>query len=229
MGPFSRKPKVGVEEFCRKFYDSYVFQPIIAGKDLGFAYCEQVVKSVAEVEPSFACVDLATFQKEIAALHVELFGLAWIHQLKGDKYTLPQTVFTKRYLEENGHLETWETMVDYNKTIARSGTEIAPAGERGQRAWFTFLNKLRADLFDKWQKAGVEGHCAARVANRTGTDVAWEKGITVRMLTDTLLQRTGMMTLTAAGRDNLQSVLRGLYAGAKESIRSVDLQVSATH
>jgi hypothetical protein len=219
VGLLSRRRKVVTEEFCRDFYDSQIFHAIIAGTDVGAAFWEAVLKSVKEADPSFAADDLALFRREMTALRVELFGLAWVHHVKRDKYKLREIVFTKSYLDDNKQSEIWDAMADYNQAIAASGIEIA-TGERARRANITFLNKLRFDLFKKWVKAGVDPACAAHVANLVGTDVAWSSGITQPMLADTLVQRLGWQ-LNLEGRRRLATVASGLYQGAKDSIKSV--------
>lgn len=222
MGFLSRKPKVGIEEFCREFYDSQIFHPIIAGTDVGAAWRETVLKSVTEADNSFAAISPVLFQREYTALRVELFGLALTHHLKRDEHTLPETIFTKIYLEQNGQLEIWDAMLEYNQAIARSAAEIA-TGKRARRATMGFINELRFGLGKKWIKAGVDVECAARVLNRIGTEVSWSKGITLQMLVDVLLRRLGCQ-LNSEGIFRLQAVLYGLYNGAKEAVKSANLQ-----
>ena len=50
---------------------------------------------------------------------------------------------------------------------------------------------MRADLFDQWHKQGVDPEVVARAANRTSTDVAWEKGLIAGFLMLTLCHRLG--------------------------------------
>lgn len=110
-------------------------------------------------------------------------------------------------------------MADYNQAIAGSSFATATE-ERARRANITFLNELRWRLCNKWFEAGVEPHCAARVANRLGTEVAWSAGITPPMLIDTLVQRL-RCELNSEGRFRLEAAAFGLYNGAKEAIKSV--------
>lgn len=223
MGLFDNKPKVGIEEFCREFYETQIFHPIIAGEDVGSVYWDTVFNSVMEADASFAVVDLAVFKREMTALRLELFGLAWMHHLKRDKYILPEIIFTKSYLEQNRQLEIWDIMGEYNQAIARSGADIA-SGERMQRGWVTYINSLRLDLYKKWVEAGVDGQCAARVSNRTGTDVAWSKQITLNYLTARLADRLGCdVNMDHEALFRLGAVIFGLYDGAKEAIKAVKL------
>ncbi|MFC2014699.1 hypothetical protein ACFLUP_01755 [Chloroflexota bacterium] len=179
-----------------------------------------------EADASFAVVDIEVFKLEMTALRLELFGLAWIHQLKKDKYVLPEIFFTKNYLEQNKQQEIWNIMGEYNQAIARSGADIA-SGERMRRGWVSFINTLRIELFKKWVEAGVDEKCAARVSNRTGTDVAWSKQITLNYLTARLADRLGCdINTDHEALFKLQAVILGLYNGATEAIKSVNLQVS---
>ncbi len=221
MGLFSSKPKVGVEEFCRKFYDSYVFRPVIADTDVSSSLSESLLEFVTEADESFATVDKTLLQKEANTLRLELFGLAWQHRLKPDR-TIPQVVFTKNYLEENGWLDIWEAITDYSKAIARSPGEIP--GGRSRQASNAVIARSRLDFALKWGKAGIDKDSVAYVANRIGTDQAWNRGITASMLTDTLLDRLGRK-LNPDGRSRLEAAVVGFYLGAMEAIKSVDLQI----
>ncbi len=224
MGLFSRKPKVGIEQFCREFYDSQIFHPIIADTDVGSVFFETVFNSVVEADHSFARVKRATFDREMTALRMELFGLAWCHRFKREEFTIPQSLFTKRYLEENGKLEIWDTMGEYNQAIAISSDEIV-TGER-RRAWVVSMNKLRSDLFDKWVEAGVDPKCVARALNRIGSDESWKKGTTLRRLTARLAARLRCRKdLESEAFFRLEAVIFGLYEGAEKAIKSVNLQV----
>ena len=89
MGFLSREPKIGIEEFCRQFYDSQIFDATIAGEDMWSGFLETVFKSVTEVDESFSVIDLAVFKREMTALRLELFGLAWGHKFKQQRFTIP--------------------------------------------------------------------------------------------------------------------------------------------
>ncbi len=226
MGVFRRKPKIDIKEFCKKFYDSQIFRASIGGTNQALVFWDAAFDSVAEADRSFATIDRAIFRREMTALSIELFGLAWMHHLKWDKYTLPEIVFTKHYLEENGHLEIWDTMGTYNEVIGRPEIESV-TGKRTRKAWIVRLNKVRTDLFAKWVEAGVEPDCASRVVNRIGSDVSWNRGITMQMLPSSLAARVGWdINLNSEALFRLAAIIYGLYNGAKEAIKSVSLQPS---
>ena len=231
MGLLSRKPKISIEDFCQQFYDSQIFHATIAGIDAWSSFLETAFKSVSEVDQSFAKIDKTAFQREMTAIRLELFGLAWGHKFKKEKSTIPQSLFTKSYLEENENLQIWDIMGEYNKAIASSSVEIA-SGERAHRGWAAFMNQMRFDICEKWAKANIvdlnnitqdeqeQMKCVARAINRLGTEVAWEKGITTQFLTARLADRLGCNeNLKSEALFRLAAVIHGLYQGAMEAIK----------
>lgn len=236
MGFFRRKPVLSIEEFCWQFFDSQVFQSIIGGTDIGSVFWKTAYDSIKEVDNSFAAIDPATFAWEMTALRVELFGLAWMHHFQLEEWILPEIVATKRYLEENGKLDTWDTMLHYNQAIARSQTEprkktpsrrrLPPlaAGDAVLEAHINFMNDLRTEMFGKWVEVGLDPDCAARVANRTSTDETWNDHPGIEMLATTLMERLGCQ-LNSEGCFRLKAVIFGLYDGARKAVRSVNSQL----
>lgn len=225
MGLLNRKPKISVEEFCQQFYDSKIFHAASTDKDFGSVLVENVFELVAEADQSFVGVDKDMLRREMTALRIELFSLAFMHHVKKDEHLLAQSVFTKSYLERNGQLEIWDTMLAYNHAIAASSTEIV-SGLRMKRGWTAGMNYLRFQLAKKWKNAGVDLESVGRVVNRVGTEVAWEKGITIEHLTDSLLDRLGCdRRLESEALIRLETAIFGLYEGAKEAIKSVNLQL----
>ena len=242
MGLFSRKPKISIEEFCREFYDTQIFHPIIAEIDVWSAFLETVSKSVSEADQSFAAIDLTLFRKEMTALRMELFGLAWMHKFKREEYTIPQSLFTKRYLEENGRLDIWDIMGEYNQAIAQSSVMTATGEQMGGRlgrARIVSLNKLRTDLFMKWAEANLRdsksttkeeqqdrADCAAHALNRIGADIRRADCVAVKLLAARLAVRLRCRKdLESEALFRLETVIFGFYKGAEEYLKSVNLQV----
>lgn len=241
MGFLGRKPKIGIEEFCQQFYDSQILRPIIAGEDVWAGFLEIVFKSVAEVDQSFAAIDMAVFKGEMTALRLELFGLAWGHRFKQESFTIPQSIFTRRYLEASGQREIWDIMGEYNQAVAQSAT-LNVTGEqmegRVARARITSLNLSRSNMFDKWAEANIGdpsapteeenmlANCVARVANRIGADIRRNDCILVKRLTARLADRLNCdPNLSAEALFRLGAVIFGFHEGATEAIKSVNLQV----
>jgi len=223
LSTFSKKRKMSTEDFCQEFYDSYIFETVIDGMDMGSVWWEGVHQSVTSEDPSFGEIDQATFRREMMSLHLELFSLAWAHYFKREKYTLRQMVFTKRYLEQNSRQEFWESLLPYNVAIGECSTDIA-TGERARRAIAVGTNSMKINLFSKWVDIGVDPECAARVANRIGSEISWSKGVSCRKLADALLERLDC-EVNLGGRLALRAVISGLYNGAKESQKSVKIEV----
>ena len=241
MGFLSRKPKISIEEFCRQFYDSQIFHAVMDGEDIWTGFLGSVLKSVVEVDRSFAVVGPTVFKREMTALRIELFGLAWGHRFKQERFTIPQSIFTRNYLEENEKLELWDIMGEYNQAIAQSAT-LTERGEQMEgriaRARVTSLNLSRAKMFDKWAEANIGdpsaptekekilANCAARVANRIGADMRRNDCILVKRLAARLADRLGCdINLKSEALFRLGAVIFGLYNGAKEAIKYVNLQV----
>jgi hypothetical protein len=224
MGLFSRKQAVRLAQFCGEFYDTQILNPVIEGIDAGQVYVETVRRSVMEADPSFEGVETASLATEITAIRFEVFGLAWLHQFAG-KHAAAQSAFTKRYLEERNRADVWEAMEAYNQASARSSTLGHTPKTPSGRAHLVFIDKTRADLFDAWLKQGFEPEPVARAANRFGTDVAWERNLTPGFLMLTLCQRLGC-EVNEEGQFRLIAVIRGLYDGVREALRSIKIEAS---
>ena len=245
MGLFKSKPKIGIEEFCREFYDSQIFHPVIAGEDVGAIFWETAFDSVVEADQSFAGVKSDAFVCEMTALRLELFALAWMHKFKRDKYTIPQSIFTQHYLEENGKLGIWDAMERYNLAVAQTATMTADGqqmiGDTGsERYTITEVNNSRLELLEKWVDANVKNPskptkkekilitCVARLGNRIGADLMKNNEIGNRRITALLLYRVGWKEdedLSEEALFRLEAIVFGLYEGAMEAIKSMNLQV----
>ena len=235
MGILSRKPRVGIEEFCRQFYDTYVFNPtVLAGVDVGEAFWETAFNSVVEADKSFEAVEYAKFRHEMTALRMELFGLAWMHKFKREEFTVPQSIFTRQYLEENKGSEIWDVMGVYNQAVADSVT-LTATGERMKDWQVVKDNKTKVDIFvKKWlPRLEAQGReinqelvdCAAVAANRIGADIRRNNCILVKRLTVRLADRLSCdISLNSEALFRLGVVIFGLYKGAKEAIRDLNLQ-----
>jgi hypothetical protein len=219
---FSRKQKVRLDAFCRDFFDRNILNPIIAGVDAGRTYADTVIRSVAEADATFAAVDSDRFHSEMLLIRFEVFALAWMHQL-GDKHAAAQSAYTKTYLKERDRADVWEGLAPYNQAIARSSTMGQTSETPTGRAYLAFTDKMRADLFDKWHEQGFEPDAVARAANRIATNVSWEKGITAGFLMLTLCDHLGCQ-LTDEGQFRLIAVVRGLYEGARETMKPVKIE-----
>jgi hypothetical protein len=223
MWPFSRKERVKLDEFCGEFYDKNIFQAVVAGKDLRAVYFESVKRSIAEVDPRFGAIGEQKLLSEMTLIHLELFGLGWLHQL-GDKHVAAQSAFTESYLMNRGRGDIWDAVEPYNKAIAHSSTLVQTSETRTGRAYLTFRNNMLADLFDLWHKQGFEPKPSARAANRLFTEIAWQKGLTAVLLLQVLCERLGC-ELNEEAQFRLVAVIRGLYEGIREALKSIKVEV----
>ena len=120
MELLSRRPMIGIEDFCRDFYDRYVFGPPVGGVvDVAGEWLEFAYTQITQADPSFAKVDRRFFFHEMIALRLELFALACLHEVDPDLGPR-QGDFTRRYLQAAGRTTLWDSMERYNRAISRS-------------------------------------------------------------------------------------------------------------
>ena len=248
MGLFNKKQKVGVEEFCRQFYDNVIFHPIIAGQDFNEVWYDNVFNSIVEADKSFAAIDKSVFLREMMALRLELFGLAWLCKFPDIRFTIPQSIFTRQYLESNGRLELWDSMVEYNKVIAQSAfptptgiqmhTRLGKQMQKGvDRGKTTFVRTFRWEVFKKWADANVGdpsapteeelklGSCVLHVMGRLLVDIRKNDCMLAKLLAAKLAERVGYdASLNAEAFLRLGAVILGLYEGAEKAIKGVRLE-----
>jgi hypothetical protein len=154
---------------------------------------------------------------------MELFGLAWTHHLRREKYLLREIVFTKSYLEQNRNLDIWDIMREYILIIddsTRMIREKIMEGEYGGE-WFKIKMARRDSRFVrlllKLGEPGVDGDWLIHVGSRLGSEVAWDKGITLDYLTRVLLCRL------ASSLDG--KICAPLSTKTAESISTADVKI----
>ena len=245
MGLLSRKPKVSIEGFCREFYDSRVFNPTIASVDVVRVFLENGFKSTVEADQSLKAINFAKFQEEMTALWLELFALAWLEKFGREQFTIPQSVFTKRYLEEKGKTQIWDIMGEYNQALDSSAI-LTKTGEemegRMRRGRITFLNTFRWGIFNKWAKANIGdpsapteeetnvGSCFFRVLKRVGVDIKRSDCIAAKVLVARIVDRLGLydVSLNSEAQSSFGTFLFGclvfMYEDAKKALKDVVLQ-----
>lgn len=245
MGLFSRKPPVSAEEFCQEFYNFRVFSPTVAGTDVVRVFLESGFKSTVEADQSLKVIGFTKFQEEMAALRMELFALAWLEKFGREQFTIPQSVFTKRYLEEKGKSQIWAIMGEYNQALDRSAT-LTKTGEemegRMGAAQRTFLNVSRTRRFEDWAKANIGdlsapteeetmiAGCFNRVLKRIGVDIKRRDCIAAKVLVATIVDRLGYRNagLNSEAQFRLGAFIFGclvfMYEDAKKAIKDVVIQ-----
>lgn len=233
MGLFKRKPKVTIEEFCGQFYDSSVFHAIIGEADVWKLFCETAFESLVKVDESFASVNRVKFEDELIAVRMEMFALAWMHRFKREELTLPQSLFTRRYLEENGHLDIWEIMGEYNHAVANS-TLYTETGQEVNAVQVEKLNELRFGIYYRWtdnldesiapEQKLQDGKCVARVGNRMGVEIPRDRGFFYTVLRARLADRLDCdASIDHEVLWQLGAMIYGFYQGSKDAINEIDL------
>ncbi|MBN1176917.1 MAG: hypothetical protein JXA51_04475 [Dehalococcoidales bacterium] len=215
--------KISVKDFFQDFYDSQVFHPVIAGQDMKWTYIDTAYDSVVKIDRLFTSVDRNTFRKEMIALRMEMIGLVFTHNIKKKEQLLNQSLFTKDYLDENAQSEIWDIMGEYNQSIAMS-TDI---GKNEKELIET--NERRMSLFEeymnKYHKDDMDITCIARICNREGCEVAWEKQYTLMRLMSRFAARVECSeNINQDALTTIISVIWGFYQGAKEAIKSVNFE-----
>lgn len=239
MPLFKSKTKLSIEECCKQFYDRDA--ATIAGVDAWSIMLDVIFETIVERDQSFASIDRTLFRNEMKALRMELFALAWSQRFKQDKYTFPQSVFTRRYLQENGNLHLWDVMGEYNRVVSQSVITDAKgakfSGRAGNAAIVAF-NFFRAELAKEWMKKNPDtlddgvsteekdnnAKCAGRVINRVGADIKRADGIVVKLLATSLAERLGCdLNLKREAFVGLVYGISAFCKGAEEYLKSVDL------
>jgi hypothetical protein len=220
MSQSQQRPRVTVDKFCHEFYDKNILHHIVSDTNFGALFSDMVREAVMQADPCFARVDPESFESEMKVLRFEVFSLAWLHEVggekSGDQFVIAQSEFTKRYLEEKGRLDIWEGMEPYNQAIARSSTLGNKVIDLAQ------LNRERFLKCSHWYTQGIKPNCADRAANRLFTEKAWERRTTGGLLMAALCDRLGCQVNKEA-RFRLLSVIIGLYEGSKTAIHEVDV------
>ena len=219
MGLFSRKQRVRLEDFCRSFYDRSIL-----GGEVSEVYFQNVAfQHVAAADARFAAVDSKRFRAEMMSIHLEVFGLAWVHQL-GHKHAAEQSYWTQLYLESRNRADVWDAMEPYSQAVARSGGLYAKRGQsvRFQRARVVGHNLRVCDFYDHWVKQGFkpDAALAKAVGRALSPNGAWKQGLTSRLLVLALCERLGC-EVNGEALFRLELVIRGLYDGARQALKAI--------
>jgi len=234
-----RKPKISVEECCEEFYDKNIFHAIIAGIDGWSVLLDAYSKSVTEADTSFSSIDPTLFRQEMTAVRMEVFALAFARKVKREDLTLVQSFFTRRYLEENGKLDIWDIMLEYNRAISDSATLTATL-ERMEDWRVEKSNLAKWEFFKKWWDTNIGGpiddpsasteeqkmlaKCVARVANRIGADMRRADCAAAKRLAARLAERLECdINLSYEALFRLAATIFGFYRGAEEYLKSISL------
>jgi hypothetical protein len=239
------KPKINIEQFCERHYDSYFFfNAENYLKDKLKSFGRGIIDSIAKVDYTFQNIDLDIFTCELTALHIELFGLAWMHHFRlekysglEEKYTFGEIVFTKNYLEQNGYDNIWKIMSYYNNTIADA--LLHPCISAIDRAFSPpvaindeipcyfidrkFLKNLRSNNCSWEKEIGID--CATRLINRASKRENWGGCPISLLLIKKFAERLDWkVDLGHAGFAGFESLLNRLYNDFKQEIESIEIE-----
>ena len=235
MGIFSKKPKTTFEQFFHQFYDSQIFGPKTDGQDAGQDFWNKLLTSFAqETGHSVTAITPDLFQCEMAAIRMELLGLAWTHYLysqlekrylyeelnyfsdEQEQLTLWEINFTKTYLQKNNHSDVWDCMGVYNKTF-----ELTPSTP--PKAEQPYLDAAYSGLQKAWgERVGLE--CASRLVNRQRTPDYIEESILSKLLATKLAERLHLNIKSDSQTfETLESFVLLLNYDAKEQLESFTL------
>ncbi|MFC1905742.1 hypothetical protein ACFLXL_02925 [Chloroflexota bacterium] len=202
MKPSESKHKMNIKDICREYYESQIFsghdwKADSEGKSLGCASSAEFffIDSSIELQVadgSFKEMDSLTFDKEMQAINIELFGLLLLNhnQKLYDEGSLPsnspesylseEIVFTKKYLNDNDRGDIWEKMKFCNTSIMQTlGDEIASKNYGYLRGFpkLTVVDRSfddeKKELIDKcklvidaFQKQVQDADCLNRLVSR---------------------------------------------------------------
>lgn len=221
MGMSRRKPKVNTEHYCRQFFDYIVFEAELAPKRFAEASID-----IEICDSSFKAVDCEIFIKEMLALHIELFGLAWWNYMiklsESDKnldpgYLPEQIIFTKRYLEQKGKLDIWNIMGFYDEAIMQMVAEqemMLHNDEKFVMQEYKFDLELLANEFKGFN---LDSECMERLFSLKIGHHHWETGILSQKLTLAVMERLGCQ-LNLKGAFKIQETITRLYNNAMSFI-----------
>jgi hypothetical protein len=236
------QPEFRIGECCRQFYDKNIFDGTAVGQDVWLDLVDNYFKSMVEVDQSFSSVDQELFRNEMTALRMVLFGFALgcSKRFNKDEFTLPASFFTSSYLKEKGRFDIFDTMLAYNRAIARSAIMDANlqkySGKTGE-ALIIRVNDLRSRMALKWadiyigdrgvslQEQKNKISCINMVANRIGADIEREDGVVVKSLCTELATRLrDGENLNSEAMSQLSAIILGFYRGAEQYLESAGTQ-----
>ena len=221
MGLLNRRPKMSILEWCEYFYSNYVFAPSIREVDPWQVFCETAHRQILGVDSTFSAVDISELSDQLLALRLEVIGIAWLFRIKDD-LSPKQSECTRLHLLKHNREALWDMMEPYNQAVAKSTVGGSDPATKTGRAHITFMNTMRADLFDKWVAKVTDPKDAARPANRIGSNVPWKSHKTHIYLSYAL---TGQLEceVNEEARKSIMAMIQGFFDGTSEELRKVKI------
>ena len=219
MSFFSRKQKIKLEDFCRNFYDTQIFNPTVNGVNYSSVLPDYMTE---KIDPIFAHVDKQKLTDELITLRIELFALAWTHKYAGGgMIVINQSIFTKDYLYKKGKDDIWNNMEDYCTIIDRATLElIRTLGKASKIFNYNQRKGFIANNIEIAEKNGISiDECVNRVNNRMLSEAAWMKKMMLGPLAYLFCERIGLYLndIDPERGFHLMVFIKGFYDGAKQS------------
>ena len=237
-----KKPvlKISAKQLCRDYFDSQIF--MTKGDFELLAYGE-----IAIVDSSAMAIDTKVFIKELSALNIELFGLAWfVHNYEfylskeqrhgeADSALCAEITFTKSYLEQTGNSDIWSAAGFYNDILLQStiaqrvsldwsiprNIPLHYTGEE-KHPFETESEKLIFEsLREHYDKLLTDKECASRLGNRLVSVEAWRDGIMIPQKLSSAFAQRLTFSPNIEALLLLQRLTIGLYNNSKDYIEAV--------
>ena len=221
MGLFDRKPRMSTQEWCEYFYSNYVFAPPIREVDPWRVLCESAHRQVLRADPTFSAIDVSDLSDQLLALRLEVIGIAWLFRIKDD-LSPKQSECTRLHLLKQNREDLWDMMEPYNQAVAKSTERGSDPATRTGRARITFMNSMRADLFDKWVVKVSDPKDAARPVNRFGSNVPWKFQKTHVYLSYALTDQL-QCEVNEEARTGMMAIIQGFFDGTSEELQKVKI------
>jgi hypothetical protein len=237
MGIFSSKKKIDAESFWRNYYDSQIFHAILNGEDTSQKVLDSAFKLLTDSDLSFLKVNPVVFENEMAAMHLELFALAFYKRYPDFNRAVQHSILTLRYLQNKDKSDIWEAISHYNKAVAQTATMNAD-GQQVVGNTAIVVNKIRATSFERWEKTHLNEpqevfDCAAFVCNRIGADILLNNQVGIRRIAALFLYRIGAEEIFGENWQPSEDILLrivsqpySMYEFVIRTLKSVDLQFS---
>ncbi len=226
MSLFDRKPKMTVQEWCEDFYSSAVFASLRNGGDLWQTFCKSARDQVVQAAPSFSDVDAAQLADQLLALRLEVIAVAWMMGVR-DRLSPKHSECTRKYLQTHDRGFLWDMMEPYNRTVAKATVGGSDPKTGVGRAHITYMNSMRAGLFDDWVATVSDPVDAGRAANRIGSAAAWKSGRMPFYLSCELFDQV-QSEVNQPAKLILVAIIQGFFDGASEALRKVKIVTQAS-
>jgi hypothetical protein len=224
MAFLGRKNKVDIEDFCKDYYDLQVYQQHLKDSEADKIWWKEVTNAPGDIAASSLPSDFETTRRELVALRLELFSLAWLRKFERASAVMRQSSFTKGYVGVQDIKGVWEAMGEYNSVIGQPSVMSDARGRPLDGRKLADIANKRADIISQWTKNGFDVESVTRVANRIWADDRSESGL-FGLLGMKLAQR---LTAPAPMPDYLAArispVPLKLYLTAENDLHAVSLK-----